>query len=88
METEDLVQPQPFLRFESVDQEHNRARFYTLDLQRTLWGELAVVCTWGRIGGPGRSLARIVGDQVEAAALLEKAAARRIKRGYQPKLLS
>lgn len=61
--TEDLVQSQPVLRFESVDHEHNRARFYTLGLQRTLWGEMAVVCTWGRIGGPGRSLARIVGGR-------------------------
>jgi len=86
--TGDLDQPQPLLRFESIGRERNRARFYILSLQTTLWGEVAFVCSWGRVGGPGRSLARVVGDCGEAAAVFEKAAARRIKRGYLPRPLS
>jgi len=70
-------------RFVSVDRAQNRARFYVLGLQETLWGEPALVCTWGRIGGPGRSLARILRSREEAEQVLSKAAARRMKRGYR-----
>lgn len=70
-------------RFVSVDPESNRARFYTLGLQDTLWGEPALVCTWGRIGGPGRSLVRILRSREEAEQVLTKAADRRVRRGYR-----
>lgn len=42
-----------------VDPERNMSRFYALSLQPTLFGEVALVREWGRIGrgGPVRSVA-------------------------------
>ena len=71
------------MRFVSIDPAHNRARFYTLSVQETLWGEAALVCTWGRIGGAGRNLARVLGSQGEALAAFDRAVAQRIRRGYR-----
>jgi len=33
-----------------MDQALNMARFYVLDIQPTLFGEIALVQEWGRIG--------------------------------------
>lgn len=74
-----LVYPR---RFVSVDPAQNRSRFYVLGLEETLWGESALVCTWGRIG-PGRSLTRILRSREEAEQVLFKAVARRMKRDYR-----
>lgn len=70
-------------RFVSVDPARNRARFYTFSVQETLWGEPALVYTWGRIGGPGRSLARILKSREKAEHVLSKATARQMSRGYR-----
>lgn len=69
-------------RFVSVDPACNRARFYLLSLQETLWGEPALVCARERIGGRGRMLTRILGSRQEAEQVLAKAAEQRLKRGY------
>lgn len=75
----ELVQP---VRLVSVDPARNRARFYVLSVQTTLWGEPAVVCTWGRIGGLGRVTVRILESAQAANATLIKTVDRRLKRGY------
>ena len=49
-----------------IELEKNMARFYEISLQPTLFGDVAVVRRWGRIGGGGRSLS--VWEESEAAA--------------------
>lgn len=45
---------QDFVRLESVDPAKNRARFFVLAWQPTLWGERVLVRVWGRCGTLGR----------------------------------
>ena len=77
-----------FARFERVDQAGNVARFYVVERRVTLWGEPAVVSTWGRIGGTGRSRATICQDQAEAERVAGREAGRRLERGYDLRELS
>ena len=49
-----------------IEPEKNMARFYQISLQPTLFGNVAVVRHWGRIGGGGRSMS--VWEDSEAAA--------------------
>ena len=37
--------------WKSIRPEENRYRFYSLSVQRDLWGKWGVVRCWGRIGG-------------------------------------
>ena len=72
-----------YAQFESIDLEKNRARFYTLTWQPTLWGGGAVICIWGRLGGRGRSLTHFFPDRESAQPLIERIVKRRVQRGYR-----
>ncbi len=48
--TETLAGFRAFVRFENSDPAENRRRFYDLTWQPTLFGEGALVRTWGRQG--------------------------------------
>ena len=71
-------------RFVSVDSGENRARFYELRLQATLWGGVALVRTWGRLGTPGRWTATEYPDREAACPAVARAVRRRLGRGYRP----
>ena len=71
------------VQLESIDPTKNRARFYTLAWQPTLWGGGALVCTWGRIGGRGRSLTHFFPDRESAQPLVERIIKRRLRRWYR-----
>ncbi len=43
---EQLAQFQQYVRFVSCNAEQNRQRFYLLTWQRSLHGELVLVCSW------------------------------------------
>ena len=81
--TEGLEHFKHFIRFVSVDPVKNRARFYLLTWQPTLQGGGALVCTWGRLGSRGRSLAVFYDDRATAQTKIDRAIKRRLKRGYQ-----
>ena len=70
-------------RFVSVDPTKNRSRFYELRLQETLWGGVALVRGWGRLGTPGRWRAREYPDRAAAQPDVERAVRRRLERGYR-----
>ena len=55
-------------RFVSVDPAEHRFRFYELRLQATLWGGVALVRAWGRLGTPGRWCASEYPDRAAAQA--------------------
>jgi predicted DNA-binding WGR domain protein len=66
---------------ESIDPENNRARWYRITLERSLW-EWQVVREWGRIGQKGKRLTRAVRDYQEAERMIQRLLAIRKKRGY------
>lgn len=69
--------------FEQIDPQRNRARFYRLDIRWTLFDELVVVKSWGRMGGRGRQREWPVRDGAAAVALLAAEARKRQRRGYR-----
>jgi len=72
-----------FLR--RIDPSRNMARFYVLSLQPTLFGEMSLVRSWGRIGTRGREKTELFGTVDEAAMALTTLATRIHKRGYAPR---
>jgi predicted DNA-binding WGR domain protein len=70
------------LRLVSVDPSRNRARVYVLTWQPTLWGEVALVRTWGRLEHPGRSQMTIYPDRDHAQADIRRLLRRRLQHGY------
>lgn len=68
--------------FRRVDLTPNMARFYVLSLEPTLFGEVAVLRHWGRIGTRGRMTSSVHPTLQDAEAMLSRQLARRRKRGY------
>jgi predicted DNA-binding WGR domain protein len=67
-----------------IDVKKNMARYYTLSIQPTLFGETAVVRCWGRIGRRGGEKCEVFATDKEAARhFLELARIKRAK-GYRP----
>lgn len=71
------------MHFEQIDLRRNRARFYRLEIKRTLFDELVVIKCWGRVGCDGQGREWVVRDVVEAVALVEAEARKRARRGYR-----
>jgi predicted DNA-binding WGR domain protein len=67
----------------SIDHQRNRARFYALSIQPTLFGELSLVRQWGRIGSLGQYKLEFHPTAESAyRAMLRLVAAKR-RRGYR-----
>ncbi len=65
-----------------VDPELGIARFYSLIIERDLFGTVRLVCHWGRIGAmQGRELAQDFSTEEEAIAALERLAEARRRQG-------
>ena len=69
-------------RFHRVDPTRNMARFYMLSLEPTLFGEIAVLRHWGRIGTGGQQKLSLHPTLTEAENVLARQIARRRRRGY------
>ena len=75
--TESLPAP---LRLTRSDPELNMARFYAIAIEPTLFGDVALVRTWGRIGTRGRTMFETcisVDDAMMSAERIIRAKARR-----------
>lgn len=70
------------LHFRRIDPALNMARYYSLSLQPTLFGEIALVRTWGRIGTMGQQKSLVFSGATEASSALEKLALQKRRRGY------
>jgi predicted DNA-binding WGR domain protein len=70
-------------RFVSVDPAKRYFRFSELRLQETLWGGVALVRAWGRLGTPGRWCASEYPDRAAAQADTERAGRLPRRRGYR-----
>lgn len=59
------------------------ARFYILSLEPTLFGDVAVLRHWGRIGTRGRQALSVHASLAEAEATIARQVLRRYQRGYR-----
>jgi predicted DNA-binding WGR domain protein len=68
--------------FRRIDARRNMARFYILSLEPTLFGEVAVLRHWGRMGTRGRQASSLHATMTEARRAFDRQVARRLQRGY------
>lgn len=67
-----------------VDPDVNMARFYGIELQPTLFGEVSVLRTWGRIGTNGQAMMVTYENEAQATDALNKLEKLKRRRGYVP----
>ena len=80
---DELAQFEQYISLVSRDLARNRQRFYLLSWQPMLDGDIALVCTWGRLGTHGRSRTIFYPDRAQVQAKLVGLIKRRLQRGYQ-----
>jgi len=67
-----------------IDASRNMARYYTLAIRPTLFGEIAVVRSWGRIGKAGGEMTEVFSNEKDAISRFLELLLKKRKRGYQP----
>lgn len=65
-----------------IDPDRNSARFYSLFIEPTLFGEAGVVRHWGRIGTSGRYRLDLYASYSEALLALSRIEQTKRRRGY------
>jgi predicted DNA-binding WGR domain protein len=63
-----------------IDPERRVARFYSLMIERDLFGTIRLVRNWGRIGTNGQELVEVFASGAEAGQALEALAAAKRQR--------
>ena len=71
------------VRLTSVDPQANRFRVYALSWRPTLWGDFALVQTWGRLGSPSRSRTTFFAARPMAQETIVRLLRRRLRHGYR-----
>lgn len=72
-----------YLVLHRIDPEQGVRRFYSLMIERDLFGVVRLVRNWGRIGTKGQELVEVFATETEAGQALEAMAAAKRRRGYQ-----
>jgi len=67
-----------------IDPEANMARFYCIDVGATLFGDVSVLRTWGRIGTHGRTRLETCATVEEAERAAFQTLRQKVRRGYLP----
>ena len=67
-----------------IDPEANIARFYCIDVAATLFGDVSVLRTWGRIGTHGRTSIETCATVEDAKKVALQILQDKIRRGYLP----
>jgi len=65
------------------DPEWRVARFYSLMIERDLFGTVRLVRNWGRIGTGGQEMVEIYDNEIAAGEALEAVARAKRRRGYR-----
>jgi predicted DNA-binding WGR domain protein len=76
------------IRLTRVNPDLNMARFYEISIQPTLFGEVAIVRNWGRIGSWGQEMMVTLPDEAQAMAALRSLERQKQRRGYRSWTLS
>ena len=66
-----------------IDPELRMARFYSVMIERDLFGTVRLVRNWGRIGTRGREIVQVFDYEFEARKALEAFARAKRQRGYR-----
>ena len=66
-----------------IDPDRHVARFYSLMIERDLFGAITLIRNWGRIGTGGRERVEAFDTVDEAGQALEAAARVKRRRGYR-----
>jgi predicted DNA-binding WGR domain protein len=66
-----------------IDPEQGVRRFYSLMIERDLFGTVRLVRNWGRIGTNGQEKAEEFADEIAAGKALEALAQVKRRRGYR-----
>lgn len=61
----------------------NMARYYVLSVEATLFGDVALVREWGRLGRQGCRRLDLYRDNAEVVEALETWLGRKMRRGYK-----
>lgn len=69
---------------ERTDATKNLARYYALDVSTTLFGEVCLTRTWGRIGLRGQTKTRHCASVEDAMGVFHDILRRKTIRGYHP----
>lgn len=69
--------------FKSIDLKENRLRFYTMHIEKSLFGEFTLTSTWGRIGSKGQSRVAPFNSIEECIKEMDKIAKIRKRHGYE-----
>lgn len=67
-----------------IDPEAKMARFYCIDVAATLFGDVSVLRTWGRIGTHGRTRLETCATVEEAERAASQTLRQKMRRGYLP----
>jgi predicted DNA-binding WGR domain protein len=67
-----------------IDPEANMARFYCIDVAATLFGDVSVLRTWGRIGTNGRTRLATWATVEDAKKAASQTLQQKTRRGYLP----
>jgi predicted DNA-binding WGR domain protein len=73
------------LYIERTDTMRNMARFYALSIEPTLFGDIALVRKWGRIGTRGQMKLQLLETEMQALELFLGIARSKRARGYRPR---
>ncbi len=76
------------IRLSRVDPAKNMARFYELDIQTGLFGDVCVARHWGRIGANGQGKEHWLDNEAKAVELASKLERQKRLRGYSSPLSS
>ncbi|MGO4572722.1 WGR domain-containing protein [Microvirga sp. 2TAF3] len=71
-----------YLVLDRRDPDANMARFYALSLEESLFGDVALIREWGRIGTTGKRRIELHENESRAAEALEVWLRRKQRRGY------
>lgn len=66
-----------------IDPEQGIRRFYSLMIERDLFGTVRLVRCWGRIGNNGQERVQVFASEEEAGEALEAFARVKRRRGYR-----
>lgn len=72
------------LTLQRIEPARNVARYYCLSIEPALFGGVALVRRWGRLGTHGRRRIELHADAAAARAAFGKLAAAKRRRGYRP----
>jgi predicted DNA-binding WGR domain protein len=79
-----MAQPTYHLHVQRIDSTRNMARYYRLAIEPTLFGDIAVVRNWGRIGTHGRERVEFFDTEMQALSLFLEILREKRRKGYRP----